>query len=472
MNFYIVLPEIFAFISGILLILCGAYRKSLSFLNINIFTIFLLSIILGILIFTNTIGSTFNDSFVNNKFIINVKFFIIVLAIILIYISINYLKLNSLNYPEYQILFIFSLLGMMIMLSANDFILLYISIELQSLSLYVLVALKRESVKSSEAALKYFILGSIASAIILYGCSMIYSVTGSTNFSDIKTLTIDENTYMVFSFGLVLVLSGMAFKLSAAPFHMWTPDVYEGSPSSVTAILITLPKLAALTVLIKLLYEPFSQHSSIWQQIIPIISVCSMALGAISALRQENLKRLFAFSTIANIGYVMIGIVCASEDGIAASLLYLVIYSIGALGIFAFIMLLRRDDTQLTNLASISGMSKNNPVISLSVVVLLLSMAGIPPFGGFFAKFYIFISAVESGFLYLAIIGVVFSVISAFYYLKIIKIMYFEEMSEPIDKNIDRRLLFIVFITAALMLFFIFYADDFIAYIFNLKIIS
>ena len=466
----IIIPEITAFLAGIFLILTGVIIKNKKFMGF--LTALFFSLILFSLVFASQEGEAFNNSFISTKFTIMIKSFIVMIACIIYYITKNYLKHNNLFLFEYNILFIFSILGMMIMISSNDLMLLYLGIELQSLSLYVMVALKRDSVRSSEAALKYFILGSIASAIILYGSSMIYSVTGSTNYFLISETLVSKNSLTIFSFGLILILSGIAFKLSAAPFHMWTPDVYEGAPSSVTTILITLPKVAALCVIIKLLFGPFINLIDIWKQILIIVSISSMVIGSISALKQENLKRLFAYSTIGNIGYVLMGIITATESGIAAAFLYLIIYTIGSLGIFSFIMFLRRDNIQLVNLSSISGLSKSNPGIALCVVILIFSLAGIPPFAGFFAKFYIFTAAIEQDLVYLAILGVIFSVVSVFYYLKLIKIMYIDELVESINMNIDKKLSISIILSAVAMIFFIFYANDFINYVNSFRIIQ
>ena len=411
-----------------------------------------------------------NKIFVNNVFTNVAKLFILGLSFAILYVSKSYVKNNNIELFEYPILMLFAVLGMLLMVSANDFLLLYISVELQSLSLYVLVALNRDSLKSSEAALKYFILGSIASAIILYGVSITYSITGTTNYDLIQAYDFTNNNFLLASFGLILILSGLAFKLSAAPFHMWTPDVYEGAPSSVTTILITVPKIAIFVAILKVLNEPFINFEKLWQQIIVILIILSMLIGSVAALRQENIKRLFAYGTIANIGYVLIGLVSNSSEGLSASILYLVIYTVASLGVFSFIMMLRSGNTQIVNLQGLAGFSQLNPVASLCIVMLLLSMAGIPPFAGFFAKFYIFISAVEAGFLFIAIIGVIFSVISAFYYLKIIKIMYMDNNKEVPSFDLDRKMYLMLLITAILMLLFIFFANDFINYVSKLKI--
>ena len=464
-NFHSILPEFILFISGMLLLMYGAFVKNKNSSNLNILTLLTIFIASISLLFVPDKSSIASSTFINSLLTKYIKLFILILAFLVIYISSNYLKKNQIYFFEYPVLLIFSILGMLVMISANDLIILYISIELQSLSLYVLVALRRGSIKGSEAALKYFILGSIASAVILYGCSMVYSVVGATNYEIIKQLSDQSFDNLILSLGLVLIISGVAFKLSAAPFHMWTPDVYEGSPTSVTTVLITLPKLAALIVLVNLLLYPFQNQTITWVPIIIIISILSMAIGSISALKQDNLKRLFAFSTIANIGYVMIGLASVNDEAIKASFLYMFIYTLATLGVFSFIMILRREDRQLVTVSDISGLSRSKPLLALSVAILLLSLAGIPPFGGFFGKLFIFTAAIEAGNLYLAIAGVIFSVISAYYYLKIIKTMYLDESSEELNYNLDQKQLFIIILMAFIMLFFVIYAETLITFI-------
>ncbi len=464
-NFNSILPEFTLFIGGIILLLYGAFLKNKSFSNLNVLSLLTIFIASISLLFVPDKSSIANSTFNNSLLTKFIKLFILILAFLVIYISSNYLKKNQIYFFEYPVLLLFSILGMLVMISANDLIVLYISIELQSLSLYVLVALRRGSVKGSEAALKYFILGSIASAVILYGCSMVYSVIGSTNYEIIKQFSDQTFDNLILSLGLVLIISGVAFKLSAAPFHMWTPDVYEGSPTSVTTVLITLPKLAALIVLVNLLLYPFQNQTFTWVPIIMIISILSMAIGSISAIKQDNLKRLFAFSTISNIGYVMIGLACVNDEAIKASFLYIFIYTLATLGIFSFIMILRREDRQLVTVSDISGISRSKPILALSVAILLLSLAGIPPFGGFFGKLFIFTAAIEADNLYLAIAGVIFSVISAYYYLKIIKTMYLDESGEELYYNLDQKQFFVIILMAFLMLFFVVYADTLISFI-------
>ena len=464
-NFHSILPEFILFISGMIVLMYGAFVKNKNFSNLNILTLFTIFIALISLFFVPDKSSIANSTFINSLLTKYVKLFILILAFLVIYISSNYLKRNQIFVFEYPVLLLFSILGMLVMISANDLIVLYISIELQSLSLYVLVALRKDSIKGAEAALKYFILGSIASAVILYGCSMVYSVVGNINYELIKQFSDQSSDNLILSLGLVLIISGVAFKLSAAPFHMWTPDVYEGSPTSVTTVLITLPKLAAFIVLVNLLLYPFQNQTFTWVPIIIIISILSMLIGSVSAIKQDNLKRLFAFSTIANIGYVMIGLASVNEEAIKASFLYMFIYTLATLGVFSFIMILRREDRQLVTVSDISGLSRSKPLLALSVSILLLSLAGIPPFGGFFGKLFIFTAAIEAGNLYLAIAGVIFSVISAYYYLKIIKTMYLDESGEELSYNLDQKQFFVIILMAFLMLFFVIYAENLITFI-------
>ena len=470
-DFYLYMPEIIIFLGALVSIVSGAFFNNNKYNKVFILSIITLIISFIFILYSDVDNNAASKLFVNSYFTNLIKLFTICISVTILYVSNGYIKNNNLNLFEYPILLLFAVLGMLILVSSNDLLMLYISIELQSLSLYVLVALNRDSSKSSEAALKYFILGSIASAIILYGISMTYSVTGSTSYDFIRSFNFDENNILLLSFGLILIISGLAFKLSAAPFHMWTPDVFEGAPSSVTTILITLPKIVILVALIKLLYVPFLYFQNLWQQIILIIIIMSMAIGSIAALRQENIKRLFAYGTIANIGYLLIGIITLKSEGLASSLLYLVIYSISSLGVFSFIMMLRKENSQILNLQGLAGFSQNYSIAAICMAMLLLSMAGIPPFAGFFAKFYIFVSAIETGFYYIAILGVIFSVISAFYYLKIIKIMYMDVHDESSIFDVDTRMYLVLFFISLLMLLFIFFAGDFIEFINKMNIL-
>jgi NADH-quinone oxidoreductase subunit N len=354
--------------------------------------------------------------------------------------SFDYIKWIGINKIEYPILILSATLGMMIMISSYDLIVFYMGLELQSLSLYVLASFNRDNYRSSEAGLKYFVLGALSSGLLLYGCSLIYGFSGSTNF-DLIAQNMDQlNTGSIF--GIVFILVGLAFKVSAVPFHMWAPDVYEGSPTSVTTFFAIVPKVAALTVFIRFLYVPFINVIGQWQMIIIFISLASMIFGAVAAIGQTNIKRLMAYSSIGHMGYALAGLATASNVGIQGTVIYLSIYLLMNLGIFSCIFMMRRKNIFYEDIQDLSGLSKNHPIISFCLLVLLFSLAGIPPLAGFFAKFYIFMAVIKAEMYTLAIMGLITTVISAFYYLRIIKIIYFDESKEKfeIDQNFGLRI--------------------------------
>tara|TARA_B100000524_G_scaffold311497_1_gene188080 strand:- start:1829 stop:2923 length:1095 start_codon:yes stop_codon:yes gene_type:complete len=326
-----------------------------------------------------------------------------------------------------------SVLGMMIMIGSNDLIVFYMGLELQSLALYVLATFNRDQLKSSEAGLKYFVLSALSSGLLLYGCSLIYGFTGSTNF-DVIANQLNSNEYAL-TFGIVFILVGLAFKISAVPFHMWAPDVYEGSPTSVTLFFTMVPKIAALTVLIRFLYVPFLNLIDQWQMIIVFLSLASMIFGAVAAIGQTNLKRLVAYSSISHVGYALAGLATGSNEGIQSSVIYITIYILMNLGLFSCLLMMKRNNVYYEQIDDLSGLSKNHPLLSLSLLIILFSLAGIPPLAGFFAKFYIFKSVIEQSMFFLAIVGLLSTVIAAFYYLRLIKIMYFDLEKEKYDTD-------------------------------------
>ena len=344
------------------------------------------------------------------------------------------------------------------MISANNLMTMYLGIELQSLSLYVVASVQKNSLKSSEAGLKYFILGALSSAFLLYGCSLIYGFTGSTNFNEInETIKSLPEMNIGITFGLIFIIVALAFKISAVPFHMWTPDVYEGSPTPITAFFTMAPKIAAIGLLIRLLYEPFGNFWSEWNQIIIFISIASMIVGALAAIVQENIKRLLAYSSIGHIGYILIGIISGSEDGIQSIIVYLCIYIAMNIAIFSILLSVKVNDTYIENISSISGLSKKNPIISFVLTIMMFSMVGIPPLAGFFGKFYIFMSAINSGYLFLAIIGVLSSVVAAFYYIRIIKVIYFEEPKNEFEIILNYKVKGVISLSTIFISFFIIY---------------
>jgi NADH-quinone oxidoreductase subunit N len=334
---------------------------------------------------------------------------------------------------EYPVLLLFAAAGMLVMVSANDLITLYVGLELQSLSLYVVAAFKRDSARSSEAGLKYFVLGALSSGMLLYGASLIYGFTGSTQFTEIAAAVQPSNVNLGLIFGLVFLLAGLAFKISAVPFHMWTPDVYEGAPTPVTAFFAAAPKVAAMALTIRVVISAFPAVTTQWQQIVIFLAIASMALGSFAAIGQHNIKRLMAYSSIGHMGYALVGLAAGTADGVQGVIIYLAIYLVMTLGTFACILALRRDGKMVEEISQLSGLSRTSPMMALMLAVLLFSLAGIPPLAGFFAKFYVFLAAIEAGLYVLAVVGVLLSVVGAYYYLRIVKIMYFDEPAERFE---------------------------------------
>ena len=456
-NLQFVLPEVFVSLSIMFLLILGVFKKNSSILIHNISLLILL--ITTVIIFNESIEIEkmflFNASVVIDYLSSLMKMVTLLAAFIVLAISKSYLKIFKILKIEYPILILSSVLGMMIMISSNDLIVFYMGLELQSLALYVLATFNRDNLKSSEAGLKYFVLSALSSGLLLYGCSLIYGFAGSTNFSTIAVqLNSDEQ---VFTFGIVFILVGLAFKISAVPFHMWAPDVYEGSPTTVTLFFTMVPKIAALTVFIRFLYVPFLNMIDQWQMILVFISIASMLFGAIAAIGQTNLKRLIAYSSIGHIGYALAGLASVSNEGIQSSIVYIIIYIIMNLGLFSCLLMLKKNDKYYEDISDLSGLSKNHPLLSLSLLIILFSLAGIPPLAGFFAKFYIFKSVIEQSMFFLAIVGLLSTVVAAFYYLRIIKIIYFDPEKEKFDDDHSPWLKFsLTFSTILIFLYFIF----------------
>jgi NADH-quinone oxidoreductase subunit N len=351
---------------------------------------------------------------------------------------------------------VFSTLGMMLMLSANDLIALYLGLELQSLSLYVLAAFQRDSLRSTEAGLKYFVLGALSSGMLLYGCSLIYGYTGTTEFALIGRVIANNAGHVPIGLiiGLVFLMTGLAFKVSAVPFHMWTPDVYEGAPTPVTAFFSVAPKIAALGLFLRVMTVPFGSMLADWRQIIVFISILSMVLGALAAINQTNIKRLMAYSSIGHVGYALIGLAAGGRTGVTAVLVYLTIYLFMNVGTFACILAMRRRGAMVEGIDDLAGLGKTNPKMALALLIFMFSMAGIPPLAGFFGKLYIFLAAIEAHLVTLAVIGVVASVAGAYYYLRIVKVMYFDDALEPFDRPIGKALAAVLTVTAVVTLLF------------------
>ena len=455
-NLNLVLPEIFISLSIMFLLVLGVFKKDSSKLIFNISLLVLLITATITLNETSNINRTtlFNNSVVIDYMSSLMKIITLVGAFLVLVISSNYLKIFKIFKIEYPILILSSVLGMMVMISSNDLMVFYIGLELQSLALYVLATFNRDQLKSSEAGLKYFVLSALSSGLLLYGCSLIYGFSGSTNF-DIISNQLNSTNY-VLTFGIVFILVGLAFKISAVPFHMWAPDVYEGSPTSVTLFFTMVPKIAALTVFIRFLYVPFLNLIDQWQMIIIFLSIASMLFGAIAAIGQTNIKRLIAYSSISHIGYTLAGLATGSNEGIQSSIVYITIYVIMNLAFFSCLLMLKRNNQYYEDIDDLSGLSKNHPLLSLSLLVILFSLAGIPPLAGFFAKFYIFTAVLEQSMYFLAIVGLLSTVIAAFYYLRIIKIIYFDKEKEKYDEDHSLWLKFsLTFSTILILLYFI-----------------
>ena len=449
------IPEIFLIISIFSLLMIGVFLKN-SFEIIYRMSVFVILLLLLIILSDDiTSAKIFNESFVIDNFSVYSKVLILFSAFFVMLISKNYISDIKNNKFEYPIIILLSLLGMFIMVSSNDLILFYLGLELQSLALYILASIDRDNLKSSEAGIKYFVLSALSSGLLLYGCSLIYGFSGSTNFDQIAILSRDFNAGTIF--GMVFILVGLAFKVSAVPFHMWTPDVYQGSPTSVTSFFSVVPKIAGMAIFIKFMYLPFRSLLTEWQYILVFMSLASMILGAVAAIAQTNIKRLMAYSSIGHIGYALAGIASGSAAGFKSTLVYMSIYVVMNIGAFSCILLMKRGANYLEEIDELSGLSKNHPLMSLGLLIILFSLAGIPPMAGFFAKFYIFMSVVESEMYTLAIVGLVTTVVSAFYYIRIIKIMYFDIPKKPFEKKVDLKVHGPLLISCVLLISFFLY---------------
>ena len=392
----------------------------------------LLGVIYLILIDWGGEQKIFLNSFIKDKFSDYFKILILISSIFIFFSSNQFIRDKRLSKFEYPIIIMFSILGMFFMLSSNDLILFYLGLELQSLALYVLAAIDRDNTISSEAGIKYFVLSALSSGLLLYGCSLLYGFTGSTNFDEISSSLVSQNTGAIFA--MVFILVGLAFKVSAVPFHMWTPDVYQGAPTSITNFFAVVPKAVGLAVIIRFMDLPFKNILEEWQTIIIFISIASMILGSVAAIGQKNIKRLLAYSSISHMGYALAGVATGTESGYISTIIYITIYIVMNLGTFACLYLMKADEKYTEKIEDLSGLSKEKPIFAFSFLILFFSLAGIPPLGGFFAKFFVFMSVIESELYALAIIGLLTTVISAFYYLKIIKIIYFDDNKIKFDE--------------------------------------
>ena len=469
-NLNFIYSEIFLCLSIMILLIIGVFKKNSSNLIYNLSIISLLSCLA--LIFNFPINENielFNNSYKIDYLTSFMKILTIISGIFVLLSSSKYIQVIKINKIEYPILVLSSILGMMVMISSNDLILFYMGLELQSLALYVLASFNRDNILSSESGLKYFVLSALSSGLLLYGCSLIYGFSGSTNFNLIAE-NINQSSYGL-TFGIIFIITGLAFKISAVPFHMWAPDVYEGSPTSVTIFFAILPKIAALTVFIRILYVPFLNIIDQWQIIIVFLSIASMLFGAIAAIGQKNLKRLVAYSSIGHMGYALAGVSTGTNQGIQSSITYISIYLFMNLAFFSCLFMLRRDEKYFENIEDLSGLSKNHPMLSFSFLIVLFSLAGIPPLAGFFAKFYIFSAVIEQSMYFLAITGLLSTVIAAFYYLRLIKIIYFDSEKEKYESNHNIGLKISLIFSSIFILFYFIYPSPLIEIIEKINII-
>ncbi|MGA1783076.1 MAG: NADH-quinone oxidoreductase subunit NuoN [Candidatus Puniceispirillaceae bacterium] len=433
------LPEMLLATLALVLVLVAAYGGEGASNARRVTRIALGGIVLALaLIWSGTTGdeTAFGGMFRADSFADYMKILVLLGTFGALYMSITPLAKDDINKPEFALLVMLALVGMMLMISANDLMSLYMAVELQSLPLYVVAAMRTNSLRSSEAGLKYFLLGALSSGMLLYGASLVYGFAGTTSFSGIAAAVSADQLPAVFIVGMVFMVSGIAFKISAAPFHMWTPDVYQGSPSPVTALFAIAPKVAAMALMMRLTYGAFGSIEAEWSQVLVALSIASMVVGALGAIMQTDIKRMMAYSSIAHMGYALAGLAAGTQQGALGVMIYMTGYIFMGAGAFAIILLMRRDGQSATRIADLQGLSRTHPMLALGLMVMMFSMAGIPPLAGFFGKWYVFLAAVNAGLIPLAVIGVVMSVVGAFYYLRIIKIMYFEDTDEPLDTEI------------------------------------
>src|SRR5690242_11437817 len=427
-----VLPELVLAAGAMALLMLGAYRGQETTGLVTGLAVALL-VVVGVIEAMLPAGKlvTFGGSFIVDDFARFLKILALIGSVATLVLSSEFLSDPSRRIFEYAILVVLSTLGMMVLISAGDLVMLYLGLELMSLALYVVATSQRDDVKSNEAGLKYFVLGALASGMLLYGASLIYGFTGTVSFTGIAAAATVSNVGLVF--GLVFLLVGLCFKVSAVPFHMWTPDVYEGAPTPVTAFFASAPKVAALAVFTRVTLTAFPGIVSQWQQILVFVSIASMALGSFAAIGQTNIKRLMAYSSIGHMGFALVGLASGTVEGAQGVLMYIVIYVAMTLGSFSIILAMRRNGQAVEEIRDFAGLSRTNPLLAFMFAMLLFSLAGIPPLAGFFAKWYVFVAAIKANLFTLAVIGVLSSVVGAYYYLTIVKTMYFDEPAGQVD---------------------------------------
>ncbi|MDB5525097.1 MAG: proton-translocating NADH-quinone oxidoreductase, chain [Rhizobium sp.] len=428
-------PELILAIGALVLLMIGVFVGEKSVRPITYLAILLMLAAAVCVVFYHTDGVAYNGAFLSDGFSRFMKVLALIGSAVALFLSVGLQEAEKIDKFEYPVLVVLATLGMLLMISAHDLISLYMSLELQSLALYVVAAMNRESSKSTEAGLKYFVLGALSSGMMLYGMSLVYGFTGHTNFTEIAQILGGETRSLGLVFGLVFVLAGVAFKISAVPFHMWTPDVYEGAPTPVTAFFAGAPKIAAMSIFVRVVIEAFQPIHSDWQQIVVFISIASMVLGSFAAIGQSNIKRLMAYSSIGHMGYALVGLAAGNQEGVSGVAIYMAVYVVMTMGTFAIILSMRGTDGQaLERVDDLAGLSTTNPLMATVLTALMFSLAGIPPLAGFFAKYFVFIAAIKAGLYWLSVIGVLASVVGAYYYLRIIKLMWFDAPARQIAR--------------------------------------
>jgi NADH-quinone oxidoreductase subunit N len=429
----LVLPELILAIGAMALLMFGVFAGDRSATAVNAAAVVVLLIAAVAVAAGDGVGATLAGAFIVDGFARFMKVAALIGSAVSIAMAWRFSRLEGFERFEFPVLILLGTLGMLVMISANDLISVYLGLELQSLAAYVVASIHRDNLRSTEAGLKYFVLGALSSGMLLYGASLVYGFTGHTGFGPIAAALVDgRSTGLVI--GLVFVLAGIAFKISAVPFHMWTPDVYEGAPTPVTAFFASAPKLAAAALLIRVVIDAFAPITTDWQQIVSFIAIASMALGSFAAIGQRNIKRLMAYSSIGHMGFALVGLAAGTQAGVQGVILYLVVYMTMTLGGFACIIAMRRGGVAVEDIEALAGLARTQPGTAFLFAAILFSLAGIPPLAGFFAKYYVFLAAIEAGLYALAVIGVVTSVVGAYYYLRIVKLMYFDDPVLPIER--------------------------------------
>jgi len=449
------LPEIVLALLAMALLMHGVFRKGDTAQTVTTLSILALALVAALVLWSGGGRETaFGGAFVVDSFARLMKLLALFGSAVTIGLSAQFMKRDGSQRFEYPVLVLLATTGMMTMISANSLIALYMGLELQSLALYVVAAFNRDSARASEAGLKYFVLGALSSGMLLYGASMIYGFTGSVQFPEIAAALQASGAHLGVVIGLVFIIAGLAFKVSAVPFHMWTPDVYEGAPTPVTAFFAAAPKVAAMALFVRVMITPFAHNVAEWQQILIFVSVASMLLGAFGAIGQSNIKRLLAYSSIGHMGFALVGLAAGTQEGVQGVVVYMLIYMIMTLGSFACVIAMRRQGSQVEEIGDLAGLGRNHPALAFVFAMLMFSLAGIPPLAGFFAKYFVFLAAVKAGLYITAVIGVLASVVGAYYYLRIVKIIYFDEPAQSFDP-MDSEVKLVSYASGAFALLFV-----------------